>query len=85
VAKRYHVGAVIGEFPPEAETSFATILGRLRNDGQEEGAGLYLAADLGFPLITAAQFVGIKPDLQSGGAKHPQKICERPRRLRGHR
>ena len=64
--------AIDGEFPFEPEITLEPLLGMLGNHRHEQGAGLYLLADLLVPGIPAAQLALIEEDLDAGSAQASQ-------------
>ena len=61
--------SVNGEFPLEPKISLVAIVRGVRDDRQEQGAGLDLLADRGIPGVPAPQLALVEPNLDSGGSQ----------------
>ena len=74
-----HLRLSRGKIPFEPEVALRARLRGLRDDGDEERAGVDLLADLGIPRVAAAQLVLIEPHFEPGTA---QRFGNAPRRRR---
>ena len=65
----HEVGAVLGEFPFEAEVAFEAGLGAGRDQREKQSAVADLGADLAVPGVAADEFVLVEPDFYAGRAE----------------
>jgi hypothetical protein len=63
------VRAIDPELPLEAEIPLDAIVRGMRDDREEQGAGLDLLADRGVPCVPAPQLALVEPNLDSGGSQ----------------
>jgi hypothetical protein len=75
LVSRDQVRAIDPEFPLEAEIPLDPIVRGLRDDWEEQGAGLDLLADRGVPGVPTPQLALVEPNLDSGGSSASQILC----------